>query len=167
VRAGRGTAIALIGAALCGTGVAAAEEGAPPAPPFPDGASCAGAGTAEPGAVAALHRMVNGARAQAGLPRLKASAVLSAYALRHSRDMAAADRLAHSMVGGKLPFAPASKAAGETLAVVATPWQAVKGWLGSPRHRATLLSGEFRLTGIGAVRTCAGALVVTQEFLAT
>jgi uncharacterized protein YkwD len=110
--------------------------------------------------------MVNGARDQAGLPPLRGSAALSAYAVRHSRDMAAADRLAHSMVGGKLPFAPSSKAAGETLAVVGTPWQAVSGWLGSPRHRATILSRQFRFTGVGAVRTCTGALVVTQEFLA-
>jgi uncharacterized protein YkwD len=151
---------------LCGAGAASADD-ATPATPLPDATSCSGPGVADPVAQAALRRMVNGARAQVGAPALRGSAALAAYALRHSQDMATADRLAHSMVGGRLAFAPPDRAAGETLAVVGTPWQAVRGWLGSPHHRATLLSRQFRFTGIGAVRTCTGTLVVTQEFLSS
>ena len=41
----------------------------------------------------------------------------------------------------------------------------MKGWLGSPHHRAALLSREYRVTGVGAVRTCTGSLVITQDFM--
>ena len=165
MRAWRSTAVLLIGAALGGAGVASAEDGAPP-PPLDPGDPCAGAATvSDPGAGAEVMRMVNDARSRAGLPRLRTNGALTAFALRHSQDMAGQDRLAHSTVGGRLPFAPPTKSAGETLAVVETPAQAVRGWLGSPHHRAALLSSAFRVTGIGAVRTCTGSLVVTQDFM--
>jgi uncharacterized protein YkwD len=168
VRASRRAAALLIGAAfgsLGAAGLATADDGTAP-PQVDAGDPCAGAPTtADAGAQAAVLRMVNGARARAGLPRLRADGPLASFALRHSRDMAGQDRLAHSKIGGRLPFAPPTKAAGETLAVVETPVQAVQGWLGSPHHRAALLSREFRFTGVGAVRTCTGSLVITQEFL--
>ncbi len=166
MRAWRRTAILLIGAVLGTAGLASADDGAAPAPPLDPGDPCAGiATTPDPGSQAAVLRMVNSVRAGADLPLLKVNSALAAFALRHSQDMAGADRLAHSVVNGRLPFAPPTKSAGETLAVVGTAAQAVKGWLASPHHRAALLSHEYRVTGIGAVRTCTGSLVITQDFM--
>jgi uncharacterized protein YkwD len=117
--------------------------------------------TPDPGAEARVVQLVNGARAQAGLPALSVNRRLTQLARGRGMDMARRHYFAHR----GLWWAPRGIAAGETLAFVSTEQMALDMWLSSPTHRGTMLSAAYRLTGVGAVRACGGMLLVAQEFM--
>ena len=107
-------------------------------------------------AEATLQAAVNNARQENGLPELSIDSRLQRAARERSADMAAHGYVAHEWHDGT-PFAtwiarywPCS-GAGEIL-VMRTPslnaQQAIQLWLGSPGHRANLLSAEWRSMGV-------------------
>jgi uncharacterized protein YkwD len=107
--------------------------------------------------------LVNRARAEHGLGRLRHAALLDRAAGAHSRDMVRRDFFSHNSPGGSTPSQRIDRtgylsgahswAIGETIAwgtgPYATPASIVRGWLHSPEHRAILLDGRFRDLGIG------------------
>lgn len=130
----------------------------------PEGGICVGPQSSiDPAAERALRTLTNEFRAANGMGPLRASARLTRAARRHSVRMAREDFFGHSSAGGGFPWAR-SRAAGENLALAESPEVAMELLKGSSTHRRTLLSRTYRRIGIGAFRTCTGALLVTQDF---
>ena len=129
---------------------------APPAP--------VPAGTFRPGRAPAERRLleaVNRARAERGLPGLRASVLLARPARRHSAVLVRLGYLSHN--SGSSPFWTRLVAAGfppqssmaENLARVpgcdpSGAERVVQLWLASPAHRANMLSRRYRVMGAGA-----------------
>jgi uncharacterized protein YkwD len=106
----------------------------------------------------AVGCLVNKARTSAGLRGFAWNRSLGRAAARHARDMARRGYFAHQRSGGP-SLARRARAAGfrgrnvgEAIAYgcgsQSTPASIVRAWLGSPPHRAILLSGRRRV-GIG------------------
>jgi uncharacterized protein YkwD len=124
----------------------------------------------------AVIRLVNQIRAQHGLGRVRASRALSAAADQHSRDMLRRDFFDHASSDGT-PFdrrvrryAQASMV-GETLAALGRrrsgAAEVVRMWMGSPPHRAILLTGGFHRIGVARRWGTLGSAhraVVTADF---
>jgi uncharacterized protein YkwD len=143
----------------------------------------------QPGLERALLREMNAARAEYGLPRLRAKTSLRRAARKHSTYLARLGHLDHDSAGGR-PFwtrlvkagFPRTRSMGENLALIggcgrpegyvqlrrkarqksntAQAEQVVAMWLKSPGHRANLLSRTFRFAGTGV--TTDGACKATM-----
>ena len=107
---------------------------------------------------------VNVTRRQRGLRALRFSATLSRAAEFHSRDMARRGYFSHNSANGAAfwrrvqRFYPSagyrSWAVGENLVWASpdlTSASALSMWMGSPPHRANLLSRQWREVGLAAV----------------
>jgi uncharacterized protein YkwD len=114
------------------------------------------------GEAEALVARANAARADAGLPPLRADKRLERAARDYAAAMAATDRFEHSGSDGST-FVGRAEAAGygawtylgENLARAggaASAENLVDAWLSSESHRANLLSPEASDTGAGCVR---------------
>ena len=131
----------------------------------------AGGGTAQTrlaqsqpvGYEAVLLREINRVRTQRGLHELRSSGLLSAAAEHHSRRMAARGFFDHDSpngspfwkrVGRFYPSRGFSRwSVGENLAYGSPRLSAagtVRAWMGSPGHRANLLSAAWREIGLAA-----------------
>lgn len=144
------------------------------------GTGTAAAATVKPRTV--LVRDINQVRHKFGLGTVRPSAALHLVALRHSDDMINRDYFAHTSPSGRTfgerivssGFVNGwSWMGGETLAwgtgTLSAPISTVKAWLGSPEHRAILLSPRW--TRIGIARACGhflghrGACVWTADWV--
>jgi uncharacterized protein YkwD len=107
---------------------------------------------------AAVGCLVNKARTSAGLRGFRWSSRLARAATRHARDMSRRGYFAHQRSGGP-SLGRRVRAAGfrgrnvgEAIAYgcgsLSTPASIVRAWLGSPPHRAILLSRRSRV-GVG------------------
>jgi|SRR5215210_7786144 len=127
----------------------------------------------------ALIRAINHQRRAAGLRRVHMSRRLSRAADRHSREMLAGNYFAHSSADGgsfegRVRRYARRGAVGETLAMLTAcnrgmPAAVIAMWLGSPAHRAIMLSPAFRRVGIGRRSGTLGggaACLVTADFAA-
>jgi uncharacterized protein YkwD len=151
-------------------------------------ASC-GSTSALPGTVSgqalqsATVCLLNRARARSGLRRLRVNGRLSLAARRHAVDMVRRDYFSHYSLSGasfldrirRTGYLRGARrwAAGENIAWGAgrraTPAAIVKAWMGSPPHRANILSRRYREIGIGIARGAPGwsglaALTYVTEF---
>jgi uncharacterized protein YkwD len=112
---------------------------------------------------------VNATRRQRGLRPLRFSTALSRAADSHSRDMARRGYFSHTSPDGSAfwrrvqRFYPSagyrSWAVGENLVWASpelTAASALSMWMGSPPHRANLLSRQWREVGLSAVHAAAG-----------
>jgi uncharacterized protein YkwD len=114
--------------------------------------------------VAATLCLVNGERARFGEPALIEDAHLASTASGHSRDMDERDYFEHTSPGGQtllmriqasgfIPAGHVGYAVGENIAWgtlwLGTPAAIVKAWMDSPGHRANILDGAYRYSGIG------------------
>jgi uncharacterized protein YkwD len=112
---------------------------------------------------AATLCLINKVRVQSGELPLRDSSALDAAAQRHSEDMVANNYFDHTTPSGE-PFdarivatgyAPADRPyeLGENIDTatigLSSPSQTVAGWMNSPEHRANILNGDFRDSGIG------------------
>lgn len=137
----------------------------------------AGGPAARPDMERAVVAQANRVRARHGLRPLRPVRPLARAARGHSRFLAARGVLQHEDARGR-PFwvrlvaagYPRNRAMGENLAQVggcgAGPARrAVALWMGSPGHRANILSPRYRAIGVGAVATggCEAA-AVTADF---
>lgn len=136
---------------------------------------------------------VNAARAQKGLLLLRSDANLARIAGDRSKDMIARNYFSHEdPQTGQEPFLRYLQAtnyayhyAGENIAELKNdagwvpPWltvaarysptdlanEFVQGWLNSPEHRANILNGNYRRTGVAlAIETDGRRIVATQVF---
>lgn len=145
---------------LLSTGSARAAEGDhdPGSPP---------ALTVVPEAGPRILELINRERASAGLGSLTMDQEVSGIAVRWTRQMALAGKLSHNgdylrqeslerldatIVGENVAFADSVDRIHELL-------------MNSPPHRANILQPDFRLVGVGAVRSDSGDLYLTEDFL--
>jgi len=121
----------------------------------------------------ALLRQMNVVRAQHGLGRLTLDPPLERAANAHSREMIAAGVFEHGAFASRMAqFHVQGSLAGENLAWGTGSYGSargvVAGWLGSPEHRANLLSPTFRRVGIASIGATflghPGARVITADF---
>jgi uncharacterized protein YkwD len=114
--------------------------------------------------VVATLCLVNGERARFGESALTEDARLASAAVGHSRDMNAHDYFEHTSPSGQtllmriqasgfIPNGNVGYTLGENIAWgtlwLGTPHSIVKAWMQSPGHRANILNGSYRYTGIG------------------
>jgi uncharacterized protein YkwD len=113
---------------------------------------------------AAVLCLINQEREHHGEGALTPNARLAHAAQAHSRNMAEQDYFSHIAPDGSTPldrmrasgYLPNSQdgyVVGENIAWgtswLATPQSIVKAWMESPGHRANILDGAFRETGVG------------------
>jgi uncharacterized protein YkwD len=115
-----------------------------------------------------LLGLINRDRAAAGLAPLQADGGARGFADRWSRQMAQAGGLSHNheyLNVGSLQRLHATLA-GENVAVGSSSLEQIhRLFMQSPQHRANVLHPDFRLVGVAAVRTPAGLVYVTEDFL--
>jgi uncharacterized protein YkwD len=158
------------------------EQATPQAPPqAPANPPSSGVAGYESG----LLREINQVRAQNGLSALELSRPLNEAAEFHSKAMAARGFFAHESADGSSfwkrveRFYPSRGfrywSAGENLAYGSPSMSingAVRAWMGSPGHRANILSTSWREIGIGAVHADSApgmyagrpATIITTDF---
>jgi len=114
---------------------------------------------------AATLCLVNVERARHGERALRANADLDRSAAAHSEDMVERNYFDHTSPGGETlldrikasTYLPprAGYILGENIALgtmqLATPAAIVDSWMKSPGHRANILNGDFRDSGLGVV----------------
>lgn len=138
-----------------------------------------------PGYENTLLREINQVRAQNGLGALRSSNALAEAAEFHSKSMASRGFFAHESADGSTfwkrveRFYPSRGfrywSAGENLAYGSPSMSAdgaVRAWMGSPGHRANMLSATWTEIGIGAVHVDSApgvyagrpATIITTDF---
>ena len=108
----------------------------------------------------AMHCLINLVRVEAGLRKVRSSAVLRHSATYKARRIAECKRFTHSPCGDELaaPFHEADVTRGRPWYVgenlgwrpfeEATAYEILRGWLASPSHRRVLLDRRFRRLGV-------------------
>ena len=106
----------------------------------------------------AVIRLINQRRARAGLPRVRRNGALNRAADAHSWEMLRRNFFAHASANGasagsRVRRFRRARRTGETIA-----WMSARGgrkarrvvrmWMGSPGHRAALMTRAFRRVGI-------------------
>ena len=101
-------------------------------------------------------KLINTERSQADLDPLRVDSQLSQAARLHTRSMANDDFISHYGIDGSSPFERIQdagyqySAAGENIAAgYRTPAAVVDAWMGSARHRASILNPNFTEIGVG------------------
>jgi uncharacterized protein YkwD len=116
-------------------------------------ASCAGADDAGGNSItraAAMRCLISDLRVKAHRPALRGSAALRRSATAKAAAIARCRNFAHTPCGTRASSS-VCYSLGENLAEVSlgtTPREVLRAWLGSPAHRANLLSGGFQNTGL-------------------
>jgi uncharacterized protein YkwD len=109
-----------------------------------------------------MFKTINKIRRANGLARLHPSLRLFHSSQRYARRMMRSDFFGHQ---SRIPVARRFRWAGETLACHAgwrlSPRRTVRGWMGSPSHRAVLLSSRFTRLGVGRARGRYGSMRAT------
>ncbi len=123
-------------------------------------------------------RIINQIRRANGLPRVTKSRRLSRSADYHSRDMIRRNFFAHTSsngtpMGRRVRRYSRANRIGENIAYIPRKWghgvarRVVSLWLGSPSHRAVILSPGFRKIGVARRKGRIGrhkAQVFTADF---
>jgi uncharacterized protein YkwD len=120
----------------------------------------ASAASAKPGKLrSALLCVVNRKRASSGVRALRVDRRMQRAAGRHARDMERRHYFAHQRPGGPDLTTRLERAGwrghawGENIAYgcgsSASPRATVRMWMNSPPHRAIMLSGTYRVGGVG------------------
>jgi len=120
----------------------------------------------DPGAAGEIFDLANRARVDAGLDPLAWSDALAAVGAGHATEMYLDGYFSHESpktgdVGNRLAAAGITyRAAGENLALAATPSGAHDGLMDSPGHRANILGADYRRVGIAVVAGPLGLMTV-------
>ena len=138
------------------------------------------AGTSSFAGASSLERrafdLINSERRSRGESSLVWDAELSRLARQHSFEMARTGFLGHSGADGR-SMADRARAQGirgwrvlgENVAYNQgyndPSGFAVQRWMGSSKHRANILNGQFTRTGIGVARAADGSIYFTQVFM--
>jgi uncharacterized protein YkwD len=141
-------------------------------------ASALAADLSAPEAEQQVVQLLNAERAAAGLVPLRVDARLTAIARARSADMVAKSYFSHTQPDGRKVFdlltARSIKwfAAGEIIAwnnwptLTDSATNAKDGWMGSPSHRAIVMSGSYNYFGIGlAIDPATGNRLWTGVFI--
>jgi uncharacterized protein YkwD len=110
-----------------------------------------------------MFKKVNQIRRAHGLARLRPSLSLFYSARRYARRMIRSDYFGHQ---ASIPVSSRFRLAGEALAWHSSwrlaPRRTVWQWMGSPPHRALLLSSRFTRIGFGRARGRYGRMRATM-----
>jgi uncharacterized protein YkwD len=110
-----------------------------------------------------MFKTINKIRRAHGLARLHPSLRLFYSSRRYARRMMRSDYFGHQ---ARIPVAGRFRSAGETLAWHSgwrlAPRHTVWRWMGSPPHRAVLLSSSFTRLGVGRARGRYGSMRATM-----
>jgi len=98
------------------------------------------------------HALVNAERRDHDVRTLGQNACLKKSAQRQARRMADRGELFHQDLGAVMEACGLSSAGENVAAGYPTPAATVRGWMGSPGHRANILRTSFRIAGVGAVK---------------
>lgn len=117
--------------------------------------------------------LVNQHRRSKGLKDLRVQSTLAGVAQRHAENMARQERMEH-VLDGKAPgdrirdSGYRAVASGENIhwnSGAADPGlTALRGWINSPPHLASILNGSFTEAGMGAARSRSGRWYFCQVF---
>jgi uncharacterized protein YkwD len=118
-------------------------------------------------------RCTNHARVARGLSSLRRSSVLRHAAKYHARNMLRYDFFNHNDPFGQSPAERVARFnrrdgfrwVGENIAV--GNWSAAdvcRAWMGSPEHRANILSRHYTMIGVGYARAANGRTYFVQDF---
>ena len=124
-------------------------------------ASCA-KGSVSPAAEAAMLKLVNARRSNAGQAPVRISTGLRKAGRRTSSAMARGAAFAHD----SLRWAR-GRGAAQNLAMAPRTRAAFAAMMGSADHRRNLLGSRFTRIGVGAARDCNGLTYYTINLLAT
>jgi hypothetical protein len=114
-----------------------------------------------------MLELINRDRAVAGLGGLSLDDEAGGIAVSWSREMAGAGDISHNddyLSEESLRRLDASKV-GENVAHAGAVDEIHSMLMDSPPHRANILDPDFRLVGVGAVRSDDGSLYLTEDFL--
>jgi uncharacterized protein YkwD len=110
-----------------------------------------------------MFKTINKIRGAHGLARLNPSLRLFYSSRRYAGQMIRTDYFGHQ---ARIPVASRFRLAGETLAWHRgwrlSPRRTVAQWMGSPAHRAVLLSSRFTRLGVGYARGRYGSMRATM-----
>jgi uncharacterized protein YkwD len=117
-------------------------------------------------------QLTNNRRREARCNPVRKNAALSRAAQKHSRKMAAAERLDHQLPGEPSLGTRVTRAGyrgwtllGENIAWnVPTAAAVVRAWMNSPSHRRNILDCRFKHIGVGYVLDDDGQPYWTQDF---
>ena len=115
-----------------------------------------------------IHHQIDRYRQSLNLPPLTINPTVSAQARAHSKEMAQAGTLSHTMdsVDRQRKYPTVA----ENVASIQSDPQpdrlAVQDWLASPAHKQHIL-GDYNLTGIGVAKNTQGEYFFTQIFINT
>ena len=114
---------------------------------------------------AELFRLTNEARAAEGLPALEPSTCADDVARERATAIGPGGPLDHAPMDDVLAqCAPSTEAAENLMRADASPADVVDAWMGSPGHRANLLSESVSRLGVGCVPD-GSTLLCSQVFL--
>jgi uncharacterized protein YkwD len=110
-----------------------------------------------------MFKKINQVRRAHGLARLRPSFSLFISSRHYARRMMRSDYFGHR---ARIQVARRFRLAGETLAWHSgwrcSPRRTVRRWMGSPPHRAVLLSSRFTRLGVGRARGRYGRRAATM-----
>ncbi|HWI62501.1 MAG TPA: CAP domain-containing protein [Symbiobacteriaceae bacterium] len=118
-----------------------------------------------------MLNLVNGERAKAGLPALKADLALTQVARLKSQDMINRNYFSHQSPTYGSPFDMMTKygisysTAGENIAGNGSVAGAHTSLMNSPGHRANILGSQFNYVGIGIAKGGQYGMMFTQMFV--
>lgn len=111
---------------------------------------------------AVLQGLINAERKAEHIPKVVKQARLLKQGRRKSLKMAAGGAFSHA---GAMAWAQGHSGA-QNIAMAPSAIDAFQSMLNSPEHRANMLSGEYRLVGVGAARDCTGQIFFTVNLMA-
>ncbi len=144
----------------CGVAVAAvALVGLPVAEDAAAASDCAA--TPARADEAAMAKLIAAKRRATEAPKVRGDARLTKVGRAKSMAMAKGAPFAHA---SGLPWADGRRG-GQNIAMADTAAEAFTAMLGSPGHRANIVSRAWRYSGVGAARACDGQIFFTLNFL--
>ncbi|GHJ57716.1 hypothetical protein NOK12_02350 [Nocardioides sp. OK12] len=111
-----------------------------------------------------VHKKTNVQRTKRDLVGLRKQKCVQRFADRQARRMADQERMFHQDLGPVLEKCDLSRVAENVAYGYSSGKAVVKGWMGSPGHRANILDGRFRLLGVGARQSADGTWYAAQVF---
>ncbi|MEP7738580.1 MULTISPECIES: CAP domain-containing protein [Nocardioides] len=112
----------------------------------------------------AAHKKTNAQRTKRDLVALRKQKCVQRFADRQARRMARQERMYHQDLGPVLKKCDLSRVAENVAYGYPSGKAVVKGWMGSSGHRANILTGQYRLLGVGAARDDDGRWYAAQVF---
>lgn len=111
---------------------------------------------------AVLQGLINAERRAEHVPKVVKQTKLLKQGRKKSMKMASGGAFSHA---GAMAWAQGHSAA-QNIAMAPSAVDAFQQMLNSPEHRANMLSGDYRLVGVGAARDCIGNLFFTVNLMA-